>query len=280
MPVRRVVVNGLSVALDESAGDGPPLVLLHGVARRGSDFAPLVPWLAPWRTIAWDLRGHGASDRAAGQYRVVDYAADVVAWLRGADVPPAVLYGHSLGALVAAWAAAEVPDRVRAIVLEDPPGPGFLAHLDATPYGPMFEVMERLAGRGGSVAPLAAELAATRLGPAADAPRLADVRDAASIRFSAACLQHVDREVFAPLRAGRWLDARAWLGSLARVCCPALLLRGEVARGGMLPEAEARELLAALPDATDVAFPGAGHLLHWQQTEAAVRAVLSFLHTL
>lgn len=56
-------------------GEGPPLLLLHGVTRRGADWDPLVPVLSSrWRVIAPDQRGHGDSgiampslDRLRGQ---------------------------------------------------------------------------------------------------------------------------------------------------------------------------------------------------------------------
>ena len=125
--------------------EGPPLLFLHGLGRCGRDFAPLFAGLAPWgRPIAVDHRGHGRSGRTA-DYRVVDYVADAIAVLRTLE-QPAVLIGHSLGALTALGVAAAEPERVRGAVLLDPPGPGFLANLDATPYAPMWRAMQRLAG--------------------------------------------------------------------------------------------------------------------------------------
>ena len=79
-----------------------------------------------WHLHLIDHRGHGGSGRAPGQYRVVDHVEDaltVLNWLGR----PAVLFGHSLGALVAAAAAAARPELVRAVVLEDPPSDGFLS---------------------------------------------------------------------------------------------------------------------------------------------------------
>ena len=52
-----------------------------------------------------------------------DYAADALAFVEALP-SPATLYGHSLGALVAASVAAALPGRVAGVVLEDPPGRG------------------------------------------------------------------------------------------------------------------------------------------------------------
>jgi pimeloyl-ACP methyl ester carboxylesterase len=262
------------------AGAAPPLLLLHGVGRNGRDFAPLLPWLGGRKTLLWDHRGHGRSDRAPGRYLVVDYTADVVEWLGRSEYEQIDLYGHSLGALVALRAAAEAPQRVRSLILEDPPSPGFLSRLGESLYSNNFPTMQRLAGGSQSVEAIAAELAEIRLGPAPDAKRLGDVRDAASIRFSAKCLQSVDPGVFTPIVAGRWLEGYDFDATAGAVRSPTLLMHGDVASGGMLPEADAQRFCTALPRGTVVRFSGAGHLLHWLRLEETVRAVLGFLESL
>ena len=106
----------------EGREDGRPLVFLHGVSGRWQTWLPVMTaFAAGWRLYALDFRGHGRSGRAPGAYRAVDYAADVVAFLRRRVEQPAVLVGHSLGAIVAVAVAADAPEAVRAVVLETPP---------------------------------------------------------------------------------------------------------------------------------------------------------------
>jgi pimeloyl-ACP methyl ester carboxylesterase len=266
------------IHIERHGSGGVPLVFLHGVGRNGSDFAPLRPWLADRTTVTWDHRGHGLSDRAAS-YRVVDYASDLIHWLDQFEAERVDLYGHSLGALVALRTASERPDRVRGLVLEDPPSPEFLGRLPTTLYCHNFPTMQRLAGSTAAVEAIAAELAEVRLGPAADAARLGDVRDAAALRFGARCLQSVDPAVFTPLLAGQWFDGYDFYAAAAAVRGPTLLLRGDVDCGGMLPESDARRLVAQLHNVADVRFTGAGHLLHWQRIEETVRVLLAFLES-
>mgnify|MGYP002780504536 FL=1 len=269
------------VRLLSGPADGPPVLFLHGVSRCGRDFAPLFPHLAgSWQVHAIDHRGHGRSGRAAGGYRVVDYARDAAAVVRALP-EPVVLFGHSLGALVAAGVAATEPDRVRAVVLEDPPGYGFLVKFVKTAYYPQFVAVQKLAGQDRPVADLARDLGNVALPqPNGSTARLGDFRDAAMIRFSASCLPDLDPAVFDSVLDGTWLDGydeeAVWRG----VACPVLLLRGEEARGGMLPRADADRMAAALADCTRVDVPGAGHLIHWLATEACVRLTLSFLESL
>jgi pimeloyl-ACP methyl ester carboxylesterase len=256
--------------------NGPPLVLLHGVLRGWRDFAPLWPALLPrWQLVGVDQRGHGRSGRTPGRYHVRDYAADAVELVN--RLGEVVLYGHSLGALVSAHVAAAVPWRVKAVVLEDPPAASMLNDVAASPWHAIWAQMRPLAGRMATVRELMRELAEVRL---ASGRRLGDVRDATSLRFSARCLQDLDPAVFDPLLESRWLEGFEYDAAFAGVQCPALILRGDEALGGMLSKAEATQLAALMADGDAVDVPGAGHLIHWQAAEATARLVLGFLESL
>jgi pimeloyl-ACP methyl ester carboxylesterase len=260
--------------------NGPPLVLFHGVGRRGADFLSLVPSLATrWHLHLIDQRGHGQSGRAPGKYRVIDHVDDALAvlWWLGR---PALLFGHSLGALVAAAAAAARPELVQGVILEDPPSAAFLARLADTAYYPTFVAMRRLAGSTRSVGEVARELGETVVPSPAGPVKLATLRDAASLRFIARGLADVDGEVFTPALERDWLigyDERAvWRG----VRCPTLLLRGELALGSMLPADDAERMFLDMADLTRIDLPGVGHLIHATAMELTVRHVLNFLESL
>jgi pimeloyl-ACP methyl ester carboxylesterase len=270
----------LSLNLASGPPGGTPLLFLHGVTRCWQDFITLLPPLCQrWHPYALDFRGHGKSGRTPGRYRILDYAhdaADVLAALR----EPAVVFGHSLGALVAGIIAAEMPDRVRAVVLEDPPGPSVLRGLRQTPFAVLFRAMQPLAGHSRPLSDVTRELAEVRLPGLGNASvRFGDVRDATSIRFTARCLKDLDPAVFDQLLSGAWLEGydgdHAWSG----VRCPALLLCGEELRGGMLPRAEARTMAERMGDCTLIDVAGVGHLVHWLEAEATLRFTAGFLET-
>ncbi len=121
MPVteRRLRLAGVPTAVLE-AGDGPPVVLLHGAGEFAATWMRAIPRIAEThRVVAPDLPGHGASD-------VPDGALDadrVLAWLgelieRTCPTPPTIA-GHLLGGAIAARFAADHGHRVDRLVLVD-----------------------------------------------------------------------------------------------------------------------------------------------------------------
>lgn len=271
----------LNVAVGERPG--PPLVLLHGVTRRWQDWLTLTPFLeSTWRVYAVDFRGHGRSSRTPGAYRMADYVPDVVDLLRRELDEPAVIIGHSLGGNVAAAVAAEAPDRVRALVLEDPPLEMAGPRLGETTLVETFQAFIKHAGSTRPAAEIAAELAEARVpAPGRDRiVRLGDVRDAVSLLASAAGLKRLDPEVLASPLAGRWLDGFDVPAILGRIACPTLLIQADFAVGGLLPDDYAKAMDAFLRDGLHVKLPGVGHNVHTTAHEAMVRLVIPFLGSL
>ena len=258
-------------------GSGPVLLLLHGVTRCGADWEALLPTLAEhWTVVALDQRGHGASPRG-GSYLVADYVADAVRFVRDETAEPLVLFGHSLGAMVAAAVAAELPDRVRGIILEDPPFHTMGNRIAGTAWRAQFLGMRAAAENGGSVAEITDALADIRLPTGGGGhKRLGDLRDRASLAWSAQCLSQLDPEVLTPVVEGRWLDGYDFPDMLSRVRCPALLLQADPSSGGALTDADAEALVAAISGCQQVRFRGCGHNLHRDRPESVLQACTDF----
>jgi pimeloyl-ACP methyl ester carboxylesterase len=103
------------------AGDGRPLLLLHGLGERSPGAVPA--WASAWPgpVVALDFTGHGASDIAVGG----GYSAEILladADIALAHVGPATVVGRGLGAYVALMVAGARPKLVRGAVLTDGPG--------------------------------------------------------------------------------------------------------------------------------------------------------------
>ncbi len=260
---------------------GTPIVFLHGVLRNGRCFAPLFPVLTPgWSVHSLDLRGHGASE-AASRYLVIDYVDDVAAYLRERVGRPAIVYGHSLGAMVAARLARQQPELVSALVLEDPPFHTMGARLRGTPLHEYFRAIQPFVGRGASTADLARELAGLDVpGPNGSPVKLSTLRDATSLRFFASCLRHVRPEVIEPIVAGTWLDGYDAGNTERSVDCPVLLFRSDPECGGMLTVEDSEWFERLAPDCTTAFLKGIGHQAHWLGTAAVTRPLVEFLASL
>jgi pimeloyl-ACP methyl ester carboxylesterase len=116
--------------LDWGGRGEPGVLLIHGLSNTAWSWAPVARRLvAERRVVAMDLRGHGLSDAPTaptGAYETADLVADVIAaaegsGLLGSDATSGrvVLAGHGFGAIVAAWAAAELGARCARLVLVD-----------------------------------------------------------------------------------------------------------------------------------------------------------------
>ncbi len=116
-------VNGIQLRYRSEGFGGPPLVLLHGRCANQSDWDGITERLAQrFRVYVPDLRGHGGSDYP-GTYGLPEMAEDIVGLLDHLDIEKAAIIGHSLGGVVAYHLAANHPERVDVLLLEDPPPP-------------------------------------------------------------------------------------------------------------------------------------------------------------
>lgn len=103
------------------AGSGrPPLVFVHGFGCARSDWdAQVAHFGAHHETVAVDLGGHGTTPGTADHTRIETHGADVAELLLSLKLPPAVIFGHSMGCRVAMEAALRAPKHVKAVVLVD-----------------------------------------------------------------------------------------------------------------------------------------------------------------
>ncbi|MCX2729619.1 alpha/beta fold hydrolase [Saccharopolyspora sp. NFXS83] len=108
---RYVQVGGLRVHVAE-AGDGPPLVLLHGWPQHWYLWRHQIPELAKhYRVIAPDLRGHGWTDAPATGYDKDNLAADLIGLLDALGLDRVRLVGHDWGGWVGFLACMRAPER-------------------------------------------------------------------------------------------------------------------------------------------------------------------------
>jgi pimeloyl-ACP methyl ester carboxylesterase len=108
-----ITLRDIDVAY-RAEGDGPPVVLIHGLAQDHRMWARQQDALTGFRTLAYDLRGHGGTTAGEADGTLAQLGQDLIAFLE--RFGPAVCVGFSLGGTVALWAAAERPDLVPEVV--------------------------------------------------------------------------------------------------------------------------------------------------------------------
>ncbi|HTZ37365.1 MAG TPA: alpha/beta hydrolase [Stellaceae bacterium] len=120
-PVTVCAAPSLRLCATEWSRQGLPCVLLHGLGEAGCVWSHLAFRLAArFRVVAFDLRGHGNSDRDPdGRYEMASFVGDLRNAVTTFGFDRMVLVGHSLGAEIAIRFAAENPARVAALVIVD-----------------------------------------------------------------------------------------------------------------------------------------------------------------
>jgi pimeloyl-ACP methyl ester carboxylesterase len=247
----------------ETAGEGPPLLMLAGAASDHASWGPVVqPLSRRFRLILPDARATGRSSRAPHRFEAL--ADDAAALLDHLGVDRAHVCGHSLGGMGALDLATRFPARVGRLVLAATMPAG-------TPHSAaVFGGIVRARREGASEETFLRLFHPWLMGP----DFFADPgRQAAAVAMALAYPHAQPREALeAQLKATVGLDLS---DRPARVTQPALLLLGE--RDLLFPPAESRAAFAAIPGLRVETLEGAGHALHWDAPGPFAAAVTRFL---
>lgn len=244
-------------------GEGPPLLLVHGLGGAAWNFSELAPLLPGRRLIVPDMPGHGAS--APLPAATLTGFADALAPLLG---EPTDVLGHSMGGVVALRLAERHPALVRSLVLAAAAGISSSTRIAELTIGFVGIVQPgRMAGRrAGTIArsPLLRRLVFGGL-EVANADLLSE---RAVHGFLRGPTMHTDA-----LGAGLALVADDPRLDLERVRCPVLLLWG--ARDRQVPLEDGFEYARRLGAPIRV-IADCGHLLIGERPDVCARAVLEF----
>ena len=257
-------VNGIRIYYEEQ-GEGFPLLLIQGLGYpSGLWFLQIPEFARSFRTITFDNRGVGKTDRPDTEYSVPLMASDAAELLRALGISRAHLVGVSLGGYIAQDLALRHPDLVDRLVL-----------MSTSCGGPQYLELTK---------DLWQEVAALAGLPAAEI-FLRGMVLAVSRRFA---LQHpelLDRSVairsenIQPFYAFKHQsDAAMNFDSRARaqmIHRPTLILAGSQDR--VMPLSLTQELAQKIPQACLKVFPEAGHLLFLEEAQAVNSLIVDFL---
>ena len=251
----RMPVNGIELNV-EIQGDGPPLILLHGLQLDLAQWREEAPRLARrFTTVALDCRGHGLSDKPA-RYALADHVADVLGLMDALGYEAASLYGVSMGSYVAQGVAIASPDRVRDLILTVPKSNGLTSSLQRL----MAEHADEIAGlRGRERLKFLAKYIAYN-------PRVREhlaeyLRSSLTPEQAAAANQALAGFDFRP--------------DLPRVTARTLVVSGR--HDGLNPPAEGRLCAELIPGARFVEMEHSGHLPMHEEPERYAAIIDEFL---
>ena len=265
-------VEGGRIAYDLS-GEGPLVVLLHGIGDRRQAYRFLVPLLtrAGYRVANADLRGHGESSMGWASITRTDVAGDLLALIRHLG-GPAVIVGHSISGGAATIAAAEQPDLVSGIVEINP-----FTKTQKVSLGGLVRIrryrrgMTRLAGTQ-----IFKSLGLwMRYLDVAYPAKPADYDDymtalSAKLREPGRMAEFMKTGKSTPADAG---------AQLPNIRCAALVVMGTLDPDFADPRAEGDAIVAAMPSGlgTVAMVSGAGHYPHAQSPDEVAALVIPFL---
>jgi pimeloyl-ACP methyl ester carboxylesterase len=253
--------EGVRLSYLDFGGDGPPVVLLHGLAGHAGEWAETARWLSERaQVLALDARGHGRSEREPSDVTRAAHVADVAFVVEQLDLEPVVLIGQSLGGQTALLVAAERRDIVRGLVL-----------ADASPAeGRESEVADVQRALAGWPVPFPSRDAALSFfgGPSLAAEAwvqgLEQRDDGWWPSFDLDVIIRTLREAAGESHWEHW----------EAIACPTLVVR---AGNELVRDAEARQMIDRLPRAQFVELHDAEHDLHLDRPLEWRRAITDFL---
>lgn len=242
-------------------------MLLHGLCDGGFVWNTVALSLQPYVCIAPDLRGHGdsPSDMSA-RYRTAAYTSDVFRLIIERELDDLTLVGHSLGAAIAVFLAAQCRARIRNLVIVDG-GP----NVGERAAKAMLSMMTALPRRFGSVAEFAKLL--TRWRPFSEPPVIYDYARSA-LRFTSAG----DFELkFDPavLECPEHTDSAALWAALRSLECRTLLVRGSAS--SFLTATHASQVSHAMCNCRSTVVPRSGHAVPLDNPSKLAATIREFL---
>jgi len=249
-------------------GDGPVLLLIHGMAGSWQTWLANLPELGlDYRVIAVDLPGFGRSDPLPAGSGFEAYGEMLEGLLDELDIPSVAVFGHSLGGLVALAFAADAPRRVRCVVVVSGGG-GEMSRVRLVMIQSVFRLIRVV-------------LAIPALRELFRHPRVGRAILRPAVHDPAAVAPDLVREMVPRGVTAGFLDGVRLGGDglraldPGRIGAPVLLVWGREDR--ILPVRTARRLESRLDRARLVVFEGVGHCAMFERPDGFTDVVREFL---
>jgi pimeloyl-ACP methyl ester carboxylesterase/putative sterol carrier protein len=254
-------------------GQGPPVVLLHGMAATKLSYLPLLPALAErYTVIVPDLPGHGESAKPRVRYTPPYFARVIRALFDEMGLRDAAVVGNSMGGRIALEVATRHSHRVNSLILLDPAAAGLPFPL----YARLLGLLPT--GVGAIPVPWRKRIVVTAIRQMFAAPERLPRAGYLAAADEFIRIYRKGRARMALLSAMRGLIADEpeafWLRA-KRISVPTLILWGREDR--LVPVGLGHRLANTIPDSRLEVLPGVGHVPQFEHPEETRRLVLEFL---
>lgn len=247
----------------DTFGDGPPVILIHGLGLNRQMWQWQVPELSSrFRVITYDLLGHGESDKPSGRYEMPQMVEQIEQLMNELGIGKAAIVGFSLGGLIARAFALAHPDKVAAMVILNSAHARSAAQRDSI----MKRVSQVAAGGPESTIDEALMRWFTEEFGNRNPEVLEKVR---------AWVLANDRSIYPELYR---LLAQGDIGlelSIKDIGCPVLVVTGEDDHGNS--QAMAEQMAGLMPNAAVAILPGLRHMALAEDPNAVNSLLSSFL---
>ncbi|MCA1833565.1 MAG: alpha/beta fold hydrolase [Actinomycetota bacterium] len=275
MESTRIAIRGRELVF-RTAGTGPAVILMHGMASWSATWDAVIPGLAErFTVIAPDLPGHGEATNPGGDYSLGAHATYVRDVMIALGIPRATIAGHSLGGGVAMQLAYQFPERCERLVLVDSGGLGSEVALYLRALAlPGAELVlsagcsPRVLNAGRAIAGWLRQIG---LQPTASVAEVARCYTSLATPEARAALMGTLRSVINT--RGQRVGAADRLHLAAHI--PTLIVWGE--RDMIIPVTHAHVAHEAIAGSKLVLFPTAGHFPHAEDPERFVRELGDFI---
>ncbi len=268
----------------EGPDNGPPILFIHGITGNWRGFLPIMPSITMrWHVYAVDLRGHGKSGHKTGHYTLLDYSRDLRTFIRNVINRPTILFGHSLGGILATMLTADNPE-IKAVVIGDAP-PNYDGSLrdDMIMRMSYWRQAKETAEKGDTVSDILRLLGEKKLmwGDVA-------IEDPIFLLNTATNWSRMDPDILTnmieckkePSKFVEMVEGYDTDKLFPRLRCPVLLLRGNPELGGTIKDEEVEKIEELVPDLTYVYLHVNGHALFPVGAEPVLSSVTIFLESL
>lgn len=261
-----------TIGYSEGPNHGPPLLLIHGLTARRESFAPVTAELMKkFHVFAIDQRGHGQSGHPDTGYTFTNYSNDAAEFIEKVIGENSLIWGHSLGAGTAIVTAHRYPDRVGALIAEDPPilrtsrgipDDSFLLEIlpqwaEYVRRKPTISELEKLLVSNEIIEEMGTEV----------------------IRYFAESLAQVDARTIDAALSGEAISVHHPMDSLFNVQCRSLLMQADPGLGGIIPDDFLENLLPLPPNWSLIRYAGHGHDIHKSDPVTVARDAIEFFES-